>query len=74
MKLYKIRPYFDGVEGEVRFVPAWDEADARSEIEESGVLMYDAYTIGYEIEEVIDIGAELVRGNHYAIRKDITYE
>ena len=43
MKLYKIRPYFDGVEGEVRFVPAWDEADARSEIEESGVLMYDAY-------------------------------
>lgn len=74
MKLYKIRPYFDGVEVETKYLTAWDEADVIKLVEETGILLYDAYTIGYDIEEVEDIGRELVRQNYYAIRKKINYE
>jgi|32_taG_2_1085360.scaffolds.fasta_scaffold08840_3 hypothetical protein len=74
MKLYKIKPYFDGVESESLYLTAWDEADVISQVEETGILLYDAYTIGYDIEEVEDIGRELVRQNYYALRKKINYE
>jgi hypothetical protein len=45
MKLYKIKPYFDGVESESLYLTAWDEADVISQVEETGILLYDAYTM-----------------------------
>lgn len=73
MRLYKIEPYFDGERGEARYLTAWDEDDARKQIEETGVLEYDCYSVGYNIVEIEDLGAELVRGKHYGIKKSMLW-
>jgi hypothetical protein len=74
MKLYKIIPYCDGEEKETLYLSAWDDTDAIRQVEDSCILKYDAYSIGYDLEEIEDLGREIVRQNYYALRKKIDYE
>ena len=73
MRLYKIEPYLDGRERDKLLVVAYDYDDARRLIEETSILDYDCYSVGYNLVEVEDLAAELERGQYYGIIKSMLW-
>ena len=45
----------------------------QEQIEETAVLEFDCYSVGYNIVEIEDLGAELVRGKYYGIKKSMLW-
>jgi len=69
LKLFTIQPYFDGVEGERKFVSAYDYNDAIKQVEESAILEYDCYSVSYDVIEEEDLGKPTYKETYWIEKK-----